>query len=180
MKTLVVYYSNTGNNKFLAEKISQALKGDIEAIKARMNLFPFLMLFTLLKASLGIKSLVHKVDDYDSIVLCGPIWMGQLISPLHDFIHKYLSNIKRLHFATCCGGSDAAQDDKFGYASVFQNLKNAVGDRCAYCEAFPIGLVFPEDQQREVKAIMKMRLSNANFAGQIQKRFELFIQNVAG
>ena len=45
MKVLVVYYSRTGNTKFVAEAIAQSLEADIEEIKDkknRMGVFGFL------------------------------------------------------------------------------------------------------------------------------------------
>jgi flavodoxin len=175
MKTLVAYYSNTGSNKYLAQKIAHDLNCDIEAIKPRLNLFPFLILFSLVKASLGIKTLSHKVNEYDCMIVCSPIWMGQVISPLRDFIRKYREDVKGLYFATCCGSTDAAKRQKFGHGLVFDKIKDMFGDKCIHCEAFPIGLVLAEDKRADGNAVMKTRLSNDNFAGEIQKRFENFI-----
>ena len=45
MKVLVVYYSRTGNTRFVAEAIAQSLEADIEEIKDgknRMGVFGFL------------------------------------------------------------------------------------------------------------------------------------------
>ena len=179
MKTLVVYYSNTSSNKYLAEKIAHVLECDSEAIKPRFDFFPALMLFSLVRTSMGIKTLDHKLNDYDRIILCGPVWMGQLVSPLRDFINKYRRNIKNLYFVTCCGSSDAAKDEKFGHALVFRRVKLMLGDKCVHCEAFPIGLVLPQDKQKDGNAIMKTRLSDHNFTGEIQRRFEHFIQKTA-
>jgi menaquinone-dependent protoporphyrinogen IX oxidase len=179
MKTLVVYYSNTGSNKYLAEKIAHALRCEIEAIKPRLNLLPFLMLFSLVKTGPGIKTLSHKVNEYDRILVCGPIWMGRLISPLRDFINAYRKNINRLYFASCCGSTDAAKYDTFGHAVVFDKVKNMLGDKCVHCEAFPIGLVLSAKEKEDGNAIMKARLSDSNFTGDIQQRFEDFIQKVA-
>jgi flavodoxin len=178
MKTLVVYYSNTGSNKYLADKIAHALEADIEAVKPRINFFPFLMLFSIINNGPGNKKLLHKIKEYDRIILCGPIWMGKLISPLHDFIKKYRGDIKRLYFVTCCGSSDAAKFDRFGHGLVFNKVKKILGDVCDFCEAFPIGLVVPEDKKKDDNAIMKTRLSDNNFTGEVQKRFENFIQRV--
>jgi hypothetical protein len=180
MKPLVVYYSNTGSNRYLAERCARALRCDIEAIRPRPNLFPFLLLFSLIRASLGVAKLKHDVKEYDRIVLCGPVWMGRLVSPLRDIINKYRKSINKLYFATCCGSSDAAKDDTFGYATVFPQVGRLAGDTCVCCEAFPIGLVLPEDKQEDSDTIMKTRLSDDNFAGRMQERFESFIRKVTG
>jgi len=179
MKTLVAYYSNSGNNKYLAEKIAGKLSCDIEAIKPRLNVFPFLILFSLTKASLGIKSLKCKVNEYDRVIICSPIWMGMIISPLADFIRKYRKDIDHLYFATCCGSSDAVKRQKFGHDLVFDKIKSILGDKCIHCEAFPVGLVLPEDKRADGSAMMKARLSEENFKGDIQKRFEDFMKKVA-
>jgi len=178
MKTLVVYYSNTGSNKYLAEKIAHNLQCDIEAIEPRLNFFPLLMFFSITKTGFGIKTFSHKVNEYDRIILCGPIWMGQLISPLRDFINKNRTNINKLYFASCCGSSDSAKHGKFGYAKIFDKVKNILGDKCVHCEAFPISLALDEAKKEDGNAVMKTRLSDNNFAGEIQKRFEKFVQIV--
>jgi len=78
MKTIVVYYSNEGSNKYLAGKISKSLSCEIEEIKPRLNIF----LLFLMNIHLGIRSLKHNIKDYDRVILCGLIWMGKLIPPL--------------------------------------------------------------------------------------------------
>jgi hypothetical protein len=180
MKTLVVYYSNTGSNKYLAGKIAQSLPCDSEPIKPRLNLFPLLLFSSITKTGLGIRKLSHKVNEYDRVILCGPIWMGQLISPLRDFIKKYRRAINSFCFATCCGSTDAKKDDKFGYAHVFHVVKAELGDKCLYCEAFPIGMVLPDGKKEDGNAVMKTHLSDDNFSGEIALRFDNFIRRIAG
>lgn len=179
MKNLVVYYSSTGSNRYLAEKFSHVLKCDSEAILPKLNVFPLLLIFSLIKRGLGLKPLKHSIREYDRIILCGPIWMGQFISPLRDFINKYGNDVKTLHFATCCGSSDVAKADKFGYATVFPQIKRLLGDKCVSCEAFPICMVLPDDKQKDNNAIMKTRLSDNNFTGRIQERFESFVRKMS-
>jgi flavodoxin len=179
MKFLVVYYSKTGSNKYLAEKVAHTLKSDIQAIEPRLNFLPFLILFSLIKTGMGVKALKHNLNEYDRIVLYGPIWMGQFIYPLRDFIQKYGKSINRLYFASCCGSGDADKDGKFGHGQVFRQVKAMMGNKYVLCEAFPIGLVVPEDKIKDGNAIMKTRLSDNNFTGEIQRRFEDFIQRVS-
>jgi menaquinone-dependent protoporphyrinogen IX oxidase len=174
MKTIVVYYSRNGSNRYLSEKIAGRLNCDIEELKPRLNVFPLL----LMKISFGIKALKHDVKNYDEVILCGPIWMGGLIPPLHGFISKYSAVLRRLAFITCCGSSDDKKNEKFGYGLVFKKVEEILKEKCITCRAFPIGLVMPEDKKEDPDAFMKTRLSDANFNGVILERFEMFINDL--
>ncbi len=173
MKTLVLYYSKSGNNKFLAEKIAESLQGDIESIKTAS--FPIILLSTWLKFKIGIKPFKNSIEDYDKVIICGPIWMGQLIAPLRDVITKYKSQIKNLYFVTCSGSSEKTKDDKFGYAGVFAKVRDIAGDICRHCESFSITFVLPKDKQNDTDTIMKTRLSDDNFDGELSEKLEHFI-----
>ena len=174
MKTIVVYYSNKGSNKYLAEKISESLSCEIEEIKPRLNIF---VLF-LMNINLGIKPLKHDIKEYDRVILCGPIWLGKLIPPLRSFIKKYFNKINKLIFVTCCGSTDAKKDEKFGYESVFKEVKNILKDKCILCQAFPIVLVLPDDKKEDTSAFMKTHLNDENFKGEIPELFSNFIRKV--
>ena len=115
------------------------------------------------------------MEAYDAVIVVGPVWMGQLILPLCSVIKKYGKRMKQLYFATCCGSEDEKKDDKFGYGSVFEEVKNLAGATCVHCEAFPVGLVLPPEQREDSKAMMAARLSDENFTGVLQQRFFEFI-----
>jgi menaquinone-dependent protoporphyrinogen IX oxidase len=174
-KTIVVYYSRTGNNKFLAEKISKTLNCEIVAIQPRMNLF---LLQMLSKNGGGIKPLSVNLEEYQNVILCGPIWMGKFVAPLRGFVQKYGNQISRLNFATCCASGDEMKNEKFGHGIVFQKIKELLGDKCQHCEAFPVGLVAEGAEKKTSDTLMKIRLSDANFIGEIQKRLDGFIRLV--
>lgn len=178
MKTLVVYYSKTGSNGYLAKRIADVLGADREELRPRLDLFFFLMIFSLIGKGGEIRKLRKNPADYDQIVLCGPIWMGRLISPLRGFLRKYGGEIKRLSFACCCGGGEETKDDKFGYAGVFREADRLAHGKCFHCEAFPIGLVLPEDKKEDSTAVMNTRLGDANFTGPIEERLDAFIRKI--
>jgi flavodoxin len=173
-KTIVVYYSRKGSNKYLAEKISRNLSCELEEIRPRLNVF----LLFLMNIHLGNKPLKHNIQDYDKVVLCGPIWMGRIIPPLGSFINNYYDSINKLIFVTCCGSTDAKKDDKFGHGLVFKEVEKILNNKCILCQAFPIGLVLPDDEKENADAFMKTHLNDDNFKGEIQERFEKFIQEV--
>jgi len=172
--TIVIFYSNKGSNKFLAEQISKSLSCELEEIKPRMNIF----LLFLMNIHLGIKPLKHRIEDYDLVILCGPIWMGKLIPPLRSFIKKYFNKINKLIFVTCCGSTDSKKDEKFGHGLVFKEVENLLNDKCIICQSFPIGLVLPDEKKEDADAFMKTHLNDENFKGAIQERYDNFIKKV--
>jgi flavodoxin len=173
-KIIVVYYSRKGSNKYLAEKIAETLNVDLEGIKPRLNSF----LLFLMNINFGIKPLKHNLNEYETIVLCGPIWMGKFIPPLNSFIKKYLNQINKLVFVTCCGSPYAKKDEKFGHGLVFKEVETLLKEKCIFCQAFPIGLVLPDDKKEDADAFMKTQLNDENFRGEIQERFDDFIQKL--
>ncbi len=173
-KIIVVYYSNKGSNRYLAEKISKRLSCAVEEIKPRLNVFPLV----LTNMHLGVKPLKHTIEEYNKVILCGPIWMGKIIPPLRSFITRYSDEINKLIFVTCCGSTDAQKDEKYGHGPVFKEMENILKDKCIYCQAFPVGLVLPDDKKEDTGAFMKTHLSDANFKGEIQELFESFIRKV--
>ncbi len=173
-KIIVVYYSNKGSNRYLAAKISKSLSCEIEEIKPRLNIF---ILF-LMNIHLGIRPLKHRIEDYDLVILCGPIWMGKLIPPLRRFIANYFNDINKLIFVTCCGSTDAKKDEKFGHGLVFREVANILKDKCLICQSFPVGLVLPDGKKEDADAFMKTHLNDENFKGEIQERFDIFLKTV--
>jgi menaquinone-dependent protoporphyrinogen IX oxidase len=175
MKTIVYFYSRKGSNRFLAHKIANDLKCEIEEIKPRLNAH----LLMLLGLNFGNRKLKAKVENYDRVILCGPIWMGKLIVPLKNFVVKYRPKIKKLIFVTCCGSSFKDKDNKFGHNLVFKQVKNLLDDKCLHCEAFPIDLVVPAELKDDSAAFMKVHLNNENFKGEIIGVYENFIRRIS-
>ena len=174
MKTLVLYYSKAGSNKYLAEKISTQLKCDIEKIRPRLDN----RLLMMMGINMGNKRMSSKVEEYDRIILCGPIWMGKFIIPLKNFVKKHEDKIGKLIFVSCCGSTFKDKDEKFGHNLVFNDVKSILKDKVLYCEAFPIGLVMPDGQKEDPNAFMKTHLNESNFKGEIVDIYDAFISKI--
>jgi flavodoxin len=173
-RTIVIYYSKNGNNRFLAHKISEALNCDLEEIIPRWNAH----LFLLLGPRLGNKRIKSDLAAYDRVILVGPIWMGKLIAPLKSFILKYRKKIKELVFVTCCGSSFEKKDEKFGHGLVFDQIHKISGN-CTHCEALPITMVVPENKKEDPQIVLNTRLTEENFKGKIVEIFNDFIKKVS-
>jgi flavodoxin len=174
MKTIVYVYSHKTSNRYLANKIAADLKCEIEEIKPRLNVH----LLMLMGINFGNTKLKTKVEDYDRVILCGPIWMGKLIIPLNNFINKNINKINKLVFVTCCGSIFDKKDEKFGHNLVFNQVKNILGEKCQHCEAFPINLVLPDEQKEDSDAFMRTHLNDENFEGEIVKIYNNFMSKI--
>lgn len=172
MKRIVIYYSKHGNNRYLAQKTASHLNCEIEEIKPFFNYFPF----TMFNGNMKLKKIKANLSEYDLVILFGPVWMGKLITPLRSFILKYSSHIKRMAFATCCASDTCDRGSQFGYCKVFAEVENIAHDKCVHYEAFPIPLVLEESQKKNQEIILKTRLSDSNFKGEIVELFNSFIK----
>ncbi|MDC7127078.1 MAG: flavodoxin domain-containing protein [Spirochaetales bacterium] len=176
MNMIVVCYSGKGSNKFLAEKISEAL--DCELIKLEPRVPGLVLPATFSRISMGNKPVNTDLTNFDRVILCGPLYMGSIAAPCNDFMKKYSKQIKTLDIATCCASTDKKKNDQFGYGRVFNYLKEKTAPIAGIFEAFPIELVMDEDQKNDDQATMNTRLNNENFKGAIQLRLDKFINEI--
>ena len=172
---IVVYYSNNGSNNYLSHKIADKLGCEIVEIAPRLRI----KLLLMLGMNWGNKTLDCDLKEYEKVILCGPIWMGGLIVPLKNFINKYKKDINKLAFVTSCASSFEEKNSKFGHNLVFDEVKKMMGDKCICCEAFPMPLILDDEQKQDADLVMKTRLSDENFNGEILDIFNKFIAFIA-
>lgn len=174
MSAIVYFYSRKGSNRYLASRIAKETGADIEELRPLINLHLW-MVFGFFN---GLHKLKNKPDQYDKVILCGPIWMGRLIAPLRFFILKYSRSVRALYFVTCCGSGFKMKDEKFGHGLVFRKVQELAGDKCRHCQAFPITLVIPEEKHEDAELVMGTRLNDDNFQGEILSLFNGLIEKL--
>ncbi len=175
MRTIVLYYSHKGSNRFLANRMAQDLSCEIEEIVPRWNSH----ILMIMGVNLGIHKLKSKVREYDRVILCGPVWVGKLIVPLKEFIRMYAKEVKQLVFVTCCGSSFKDKDSKYGYNLVFNKVKGLLNEKCEHCHAFPISMFTPLELKDDPNAYKTVHLNENNFEGEIVDAYNGFISRLA-
>ena len=120
MKSLVVYYSRSGNTRFVAEKISQKIGGDIEEIidkKRRKG--PLGFVIGGFDATRGRKTDIAEMKkspkDYDLIVVGTPMWKKRTTPAVRTYLEDYKFSEKRVALFCTNNGSQSER--------VFKTLK---------------------------------------------------------
>ncbi|THB73181.1 MAG: flavodoxin family protein [Desulfobulbaceae bacterium] len=177
---LIAFFSSTGNNRYIANRFAKELQCDIEEIKPRFDFHVYLFVASRYPwLYLGNNPLMHLPAGYRKVVLCGPIWMGSYLAPLRSFVINYGGDINQLYFVTCCGSSEENSKSKYGYESVFSELKNTSTNRSIQCYPLSMSLVVPDAQKDDNETIMKARLSDENFSGEMLNRFNEIKKRIA-
>ncbi len=110
MKTLVVYYSRTGNTKMIAESISNALNSDIEEIidtEKRSGIIGYIK--SGYEASRGklseIRESKYDPSQYDLLIIGTPIWASKMAVPVRAYLKNNMDKIPLLACFSTCGSS---------------------------------------------------------------------------
>lgn len=119
-KTLILYYSQTGATKTVAEELQKQLGAEIDSVVAKES-YGYDYDATIgrwLKeredsVKVAIKPLNVNVNDYDTIYLGFPIWGGSYASPIATFLSdNSLAGKTVITFATFgSGGIESATND---------------------------------------------------------------------
>lgn len=109
MKTLVVYYSRSGNTRKVAHEIARELNADLDEI---VSLRGYRSVFGYIKA--GYHALTNKrvkikfiknIDSYAWVIIATPNWGARMASPVFSYLK--LHDLTKKNIGVCCvqGGS---------------------------------------------------------------------------
>ena len=113
MKTLVVYFSQTGKTKALAKKIAEIARADLVEIRTKKSYkmsYGRTVLTSLAEIVTGARpQLDMKVPDcqhYDRILIGFPIWCGTLPNAVRTFLDKAVLAGKATAVFTTSGATE--------------------------------------------------------------------------
>ena len=109
MKTLVVYYSRTGNTRQLAKSVAAALNADIERVvdlKPRKGILGCIgaAFDALLGRTTRLKKTEKKPSDYDLVVFGTPVWAGTVAPAIRSYILSHQNDFRKVAFFCTAGG----------------------------------------------------------------------------
>lgn len=115
MKTVIVYYSMSGNTKYVADIIAKKIDADIiriEPVKAYPDQGAKKFIWGGKSAVMGekpaLQSYEFSAEKYDRIILGTPVWAGTFAPPIRSFLKENPDiHGKRIAVFTCFSGGGA-------------------------------------------------------------------------
>lgn len=102
-KTLVIYYSRSGNTKQIADYIGEKTGGDVirlETVRTYSSNYDEMLDTAKEEQRNGgrpeLKNKNINIADYDTIFLGYPIWWGKIATPVYTFFDEYDLSGKRI------------------------------------------------------------------------------------
>ena len=144
-KTLVLYYSLTGNTKMVAEEIANRLGADIEEITCVNPYdtnFEACIAQCMQEREQGTLPEINPVkadlDAYDIIFVGYPVWFGTYAPPITTFLaNNDLSGKTLVPFCTFGSGGLESSNKDMTAAQPNANVLRGYGVRAARLEAMP-------------------------------------------
>lgn len=145
-KSLIVYYSLTGNVKYIAEHIQKVLEADVLELKLKeeINSKGFMKFIhgggqALMKKLPELLPFAINPDHYEMIVIGTPVWAWTFVPAIRTFLEKVQVTNKKIALFCCHGG---------GKGKVFQKMKAELSGNEFVGE---IDFLEPLKQEREEK-----------------------------
>ncbi len=110
MRTLVVYYSLTGNTRSLGQAIARALDADVEELQDRhrrsgWSAVPGTVWTVLRHQETEIEPPRLQAGDYELVLMGTPVWGGGMAPALRTYLSRVREELPEVAFFATMGGT---------------------------------------------------------------------------
>jgi menaquinone-dependent protoporphyrinogen IX oxidase len=173
MKTLIIYFSYSGNNRFLAEHLAKRMESDLcPIVEQKRRTLLTILLDMLFRREPKIKPLECAVSDYEQIILVSPVWGSKLATPLKSLIKSEKSALSSYSFITFCGYDRPEQKE-----GITKELSALAGRSPKAVAELKISDLFPAEKRNDIKKITRYRATAADLV-KLAPQIDSFIQLV--
>ena len=174
MKSIVVFYSNRGNNKYLSEKIREKTGSDIfEILEVKKSSSLGLFMYIILRKKAKLKETNIDISKYDHVIFSAPIWASGIARPLLNFIEKEKGKIKSYSFATLCLGTPKVEEKAKKQVSSF------IGKDPVAITSLKYNDVLPEKEKNTIKASNNYMINDTDYEA-FKEQVERFLSEIRG
>ena len=104
-QTLIMYYSKTGKTKNVAEELKVLMPdARVVEIKSDVGIMKAVMWQQLFNRNACNEPIAVDLEKYDKVILCSPIWLQKISSPMRTIINTVPLAGKKVHLFVVCAG----------------------------------------------------------------------------
>ena len=153
MKTLIVYYSYSGNNKIFAEETARRLDAETrEIIEEGARSEKRIVMDMIFHRYPKINMTTDRISEFDLVLFFSPIWMFGIASPLRSCFKLIRSSIKRYGFVSISGGALGPN------RGICKELVRRLGKNQAFMLDLNMAKFLVKDQNVDPKTTSTIRL----------------------
>lgn len=159
MKTLIIYYSHTGNNEALANELRRRLDCELlKVVERRRRTNLTILLDLIFRRTPPIKPPDRDLTGYDRLILIAPIWAGRIATPLVAFIAREKERFEHYAFITLCTGPDGQLE------KITDELRRLSGKEPKAVMELKINDLLLPEQRNKIKYATNFRVKKEHFA----------------
>ena len=154
MSSAVISYTLGGNNEALAKSVAQKIGAEhIKITEPKKRTMGKTAMDMMMNRTPKTSEVGKDLDGYDMVYVFGPVWMGNVASPLRSFLAEIGKAACKYSFVSICGGADG---DNPGIA---EDLKKRTGREPEAVIEMHIADLLPSEPKPERKDTMAYKLS---------------------
>lgn len=168
MKTLIVYYSFSGNNEVLAKHLARRLVCRAEAVIERKERRPATILLDMIfRRRPAIHPLRASPSDFDHVLFMAPLWNKGIAHPMVSALRQVRDALPDYSFVSLCGGERPGQHEH-----VTRELETLTGKAPANVWELHVEDLVPLDGRKKPGAVTGRRVGPddlAAFGGAVEE-----------
>lgn len=154
MKTVIISYSRTGNNKLLAASLASELRAEhIQLDEAKPKGYFPIALDMLFNRTPKISTIDINVDNVDLLIFVSPVWMGHVASHMRGALAQFKGKLNNYMFVSLNGGGEPN-------SNLASELTKRVGKEPAEVFDLHITDLLPKDPKPELKEITAYKVTD--------------------
>ncbi len=158
MKRLLLYYSHSGNNRWLVQTLAKQVDADIEEIR---ETWPRPSLRIIWDMARDRRPAIHPLkvspDRYDRVLLVAPVWDRGIAHPMKTALEGMAGRMPRYGFVTLCGFLREGQQEV-----LTSQLDELTGRAPEFVMQLCVADAMPEAERESQMAVTRRRVGDSD------------------
>lgn len=174
MDALVAFYSRTGNNRLLAERLAGGLRCPLCPILPRWRLTTLAMAWSIFRHSLPkLQPRTLSAAGFAHVVLVAPLWAGRIATPMKSYVEQEGRSFRHYSFATLSGGYELASQVE----AITQELSSLTGGLPQQVLELRVSDLLEGSARRQIRVVSRYRVKESEL-GRFQAQIDAFTEGL--